>query len=103
MAEARNRGTQRLVHRQLTRRAGQQVLPAQYVGDSHGDVVHRVDQGVQRLTVGADDDEVRHMFVAHVHLSAHEVVPVPIVIRHTQADHRLPALIAVPSHLFFGE
>ena len=65
---------QRLVERDLPRRRRQQVLAAQHVRDAHEGVVDRVDQRVQGLAVGADDDEVRHRARLERHLAAHQVV-----------------------------
>ncbi len=83
---------QRGVQRQLAGRGGQQVLPAQHVGDPHQRVVDRVDQRVQRLTAGPGQHEVRHGTGGEDHLAADQVVPGQVRVWHPQPQHRGPSL-----------
>ena len=66
---------QRLIQRDLARRGRQQVLSAQHVGDLHQRVVDRIDQGVQRISAGAGQREVRHGTGGERGFAADEVVP----------------------------
>ncbi len=81
-----------LVERDLARGRGEQVLAAQHVGDPHHRVVERVDERVQRVTVGAQDREVGDVLGEEAHLAAHQVVPDDRVLGHPEAEHRQPAL-----------
>ena len=96
VAEARRRLrdadlVQRVVQRDLARRAGQQVLAAQHVGDLHQRVVDRVDQGVERVAVGARDREVGHVLGVEGDLAADQVVEGDLALGHPEARHRVTA------------
>ena len=84
-------------------RRRQQVLAAQHVRDAHERVVDRVDQRVQRLAVGAHDDEVRHRAGLERDLAAHQVREREVVVGHPQAQDRLAALGAERRLLLVGQ
>ena len=83
---------QRLIQRELARSRRQQVLATQHVGDLHQRVVARVDQGVQRISVGAGQREIRHGARGEGGGPAHQVVPGEVFVGHPQPHHRLAAL-----------
>ena len=76
----------------LAGRGGQQVLAAEHVGDAHEGVVHRVDQGVQRGAVGADNDVVRDAAGLEGDVAADHVSESNVLVGHPDAQHRLAAL-----------
>ena len=80
-ADIRERG----VHRELAGGRGEQVLAAQHVGDAHERVVDGVDQGVERVAIGAHDDVVGHVLATEGQLATDEVIPGPILIGHGEA------------------
>ena len=87
----------------LARRRRQQVLPPQHVGDLHEGVIHRVDQRVKRIPVGADNDVVRHRPGLERHFAADQVVERDVLIRHAHADHGFTTLGVECCLLFVGE
>ena len=80
---------QRADQHHLAGRGREQVLAAQHVGDAHKRVVHRVDQGVQRGAVGADDHVVRDAAGLEGDLAADHVRERDILVGHPHAEHRL--------------
>jgi len=87
----------------LPRRGGEQVLPAQDVGDAHEGVVHRVGQRVQRLAVRPDDHEVGDRARREGEVTADEVGERHVLVRHPDAQHRLAPLRPVGRLLLLGE
>jgi hypothetical protein len=94
---------QRLVQRDLPRRRRQQILAAQHVGDLHQRVVDRIDQGVQRITTGAGDREVRHHAGGEGRLAAHQINPGDVLVGHLEAQHGLSAFGLERGLLLRGE
>ena len=79
------------VHRQLTRGGREQVLATQDVRDAHERIVNGIDEGVERIAVGAHDDVVGHVLAGEGELATDEVVPGPVVVGHGEArDGRAP-------------
>ncbi len=64
---------QGFVERDLPRRARQQVLATQDVGDLHHRVVNGVDQRVERVTAGAQQREVGHVLRHEGDLAADQI------------------------------
>ena len=82
---------QRIVHNKLAWCARKQILTAQYVRDVHECVIDRVDECVERVTIGAHDNEVGYVFGFERHLAPDKVVPGVIGVGHTHAyDDRSP-------------
>ena len=94
---------QRPVQRDLPRRARQQVLAAQHVGDLHQRVVDRVDQRVERVAVGAAEREVGDVLRLEGDLAAHQVVPGDRAVGHPEPHHRLAPLGLERRDLVVGE
>ena len=94
---------QRAVERDLPGGRREQVLAAQHVRDAHERVVDRVDQRVQRLAVGAHDDEVRHRTRLERDLAADQVGEGDVVVGHPQAQRGLAALGAEERLLLVGQ
>ncbi|CAB4851534.1 unannotated protein [freshwater metagenome] len=92
-----------VVHRELARRAREEVLAAQHVSDRHQSIVDGVYQGVERLPVATHDDEVGYMLGGEGHLTAHEINPRPGTIGHPQAQHWQAALGAQRGLLLIGQ
>ena len=61
----------------------------------HQGVIHWVHQGVERLSVGTHNDEIRHVLGRKSQRTAHEVVPLPRPVRHAQSHHRSATLVPV--------
>ncbi|MCY1226454.1 hypothetical protein D9M72_386830 [compost metagenome] len=76
----------------LAGRGGEQVLTAQYVGDPHQGVIHRVHQGVQRRTVGADDHVVRDAPGLKGDFAADHVGESDVLVWHADSEDRFAAL-----------
>ncbi|CAB4556159.1 unannotated protein [freshwater metagenome] len=57
---------------------------------AHNRVVDRVDQRVERVTVGAHDDEVRERPGREGDFTTHEVVERDVFVRHAQPERGLP-------------
>ncbi|MPM50098.1 hypothetical protein SDC9_96833 [bioreactor metagenome] len=62
------------------------------MGDPHQRVVDRVDQGVERLAVGADDGVVRHVAGVEHHVATHQVVERDLALGHPDPQHVRTAL-----------
>ena len=103
LARADSKPSERTVQRKLARCARQQIFAAQHVGDSHQCVVRRVHEGVERVAVGANEDEVRHVLGTESHLATHEVIPGPVLIGHPEPRDTGSPRCAIFSCLFFGQ
>ena len=73
------------------------------MGDAHECVVHGIHEGVQRVTVGADDHVVGHGAGLEGDFTANEVVEGDVLVGHAQTPHGLAALGAVGFLLLLGE
>ena len=108
VAELRGRlgdadGLEVFVESDLTRGRGQDVLAAEHMGDTHERVVDGVDQGVQRLAIGTNDDEVGNSAGLEGDVAAHEVGEGDVLIGHAHAPHGFATLGAEGSLLLVGE
>ena len=96
-------GLEVFVERDLARGRGQDVLAAEHMGDAHQRVVDGVDQGVQRLAVGADDDVVGHGAGFEGDVAADEVGEGDVLIGHAHAPYGFAAFGAEGGLLLVGE
>ena len=108
VAEPRHRAgaadlRQRPVQGDLARRGGQQVLPAQHVGDPHGGVVHGVDQRVEGVPACPHDDVVGDRAGPEGDGPAHQVGEGDVLIRHAHAQDGAAALGPVGGLLGLGQ
>ncbi len=85
----------------LARRARQQVLAPQHVGDPHQRVVDRVDQRVERVTVGAAQREVGDVLGLERDVSADQVVPGDRAVGHPE-PHDRPATFGLECRPLLG-
>ncbi len=94
---------QRVVQRHLARRARQQVLPAQHVGDLHEQVVDGRDQRVERVAVGAAEREVGDELGLERDLAADQVVERDRAVGHPEPHDRPAVLGPEGRDLLVGE
>ena len=87
----------------LARRAGEQVLAPEHVGDAHQGVVDGVDQGVEGVAVATREREVGHVVAVEADPAAHEVVEGDLAVGHPEAGDRRPALGLERRDLLVGE
>jgi len=108
---------ERVVQGDLAGRAGQQVLPAQHMGDLHERVVDGGDQRVERVAVGPRQGVVGHELCVEGDLTADQVVEADLALGHPEPDDagsllgleelelvigQLAAEAVVPHHLGAG-
>ena len=94
---------QRLIQRDLPRRRRQQVFAAQHMRDLHQRVVDRVDQGVQRISVGSGQREIGNGPRREGGRAAHQVMPAEVVVGHPQPHHRVTAFGGECGALLVGQ
>ena len=94
---------ERLVKGELAGGGGQQVFATQDVGDAHDGVVDRVNQGVERGTVGAGDHEVGLAAGLEFDITADQVSPGPVGVGHAEPPHGFAALCFECGYLRLGE